>query len=197
VLRKNPAARLIVTLLATAAFLQPANAQTAPLRPPAATEDAVRLSAFEVSISRDVGYPSANAAEASRTTIPIEHLRGRFRGTLFDRYTFGRSAMPGLSLSLGSVSMSACALTNISARNEPSWGLLPACWRFDAIAGYRVTVASRPANCSRQVSNLLERRDISYVTLWFSYTIDAAARGRRWPASCSDPRPLPPPHNAG
>ena len=97
-LRKNPAARLIVTLLATAAFLQPANNQTAPLRPPAATEDAVRLSAFEVSISRDVGYPSANAAEASRTTIPIEHLRGRFRGTLFDRYTFGRSAMPGLSL---------------------------------------------------------------------------------------------------
>ena len=129
--------------------------------------------------------------------MPIEDLQPRSRGTLFNRYTFGRGALQGLSLSLGSVYTGTRDLTNANARNEPNWCPLPAWWRFDAIAGYRVTVASRPANCSRQVSNLIERRDISYVTLWFSYTIDAAARGRRWPASCSDPRPLPPPHNAG
>jgi hypothetical protein len=50
-LREIPTARLIVALLAAAAFLQPATAKTAPARPPAATEEAVRLSVFEVSTS--------------------------------------------------------------------------------------------------------------------------------------------------
>jgi outer membrane receptor for monomeric catechols len=109
--------------------------------------------------------------------MPIEDLQPRSRGTLFNRYTFGRGALQGLSLSLGSVYTGTRDLTNANARNEPNWCPLPAWWRFDAIAGYRVKVASRPVNLSLKVSKLLDDRDIYYVASWFRYTIDA---GREW-----------------
>ncbi len=78
-----PASRLrLATLFALAvsaalplAVQTSAVAQTAPAAArPAAKEDPVQLSAFEVTTSKDIGYQSTNAAEATRMNAPIENI---------------------------------------------------------------------------------------------------------------------------
>ncbi|HEY1111489.1 MAG TPA: hypothetical protein VGE76_22730, partial [Opitutaceae bacterium] len=66
-----PRSRLLVALasLATSGL----QAQTAPAQPPANSEP-VSLSVFEVSTSRDIGYLSSHAAEATRMNTPIENI---------------------------------------------------------------------------------------------------------------------------
>jgi outer membrane receptor protein involved in Fe transport len=106
-------------------------------------------------------------------------LQPRFRGTLFNRYSFTRGMLKGLNLSLGAVYTGARDLTNANARNEPNWGPLPAWWRFDTIASYKFKYRRTSCDLSLKVNNLLDNRDIYYVGSWFRYTIDA---GRDWQA---------------
>lgn len=47
---------------------------TPPATPAIAAEEAVQLSVFEVTTSRDIGYKSTNAAEATRMNTPIEDV---------------------------------------------------------------------------------------------------------------------------
>jgi len=59
-----------------AAGLVALHGQTAPppAAPPAAREEAVRLSAFEVTTSKDIGYQSTNAAEVTRMNTAIADI---------------------------------------------------------------------------------------------------------------------------
>lgn len=73
-----PMPRMLPLLAAIAAVLTPAIlGQTAPSAasaPLAAKEEPVQLSVFEVTTSKDIGYKSTNAAEATRMNTPIEDI---------------------------------------------------------------------------------------------------------------------------
>lgn len=74
---RQPCLHLPAALLGGAlAVAVTAAAQTAPgaAPRPAGAEEAVQLSVFEVTTSRDIGYKSTNAAEATRMNTPIEDI---------------------------------------------------------------------------------------------------------------------------
>lgn len=63
------------TVVALAGLVPALLAQSTPAKPvTAVNEEAVSLSAFEVTTSRDVGYMSTNAAEATRMDTPLENI---------------------------------------------------------------------------------------------------------------------------
>lgn len=62
----------LVTVVSLFWFVPLSTAQTAPSAP--AKDEAVKLSVFEVTTSKDIGYQSANAAEATRMNTPIENI---------------------------------------------------------------------------------------------------------------------------
>src|ERR1051326_4667390 len=66
------AAVLCSSLLLVRPANLPAQSAAPPARPTA--EEAVQLSIFEVTTSRDIGYQSTNAAEATRMDTPIENI---------------------------------------------------------------------------------------------------------------------------
>jgi outer membrane receptor for ferric coprogen and ferric-rhodotorulic acid len=62
-----PGALLAPALLAQSTTPSPSAAATR-------QEEPVSLSVFEVTTSKDIGYQSANAAEATRMNMPIENI---------------------------------------------------------------------------------------------------------------------------
>ncbi|MFM8335300.1 MAG: TonB-dependent siderophore receptor [Opitutaceae bacterium] len=111
-------------------------------------------------------------------------LSPRFRFTFFNRYNFTSGPLKSLGLSLGTIYTGTRDLTNSTSRGEPNWGPLPAWWRFDAIANYKIRPrGSRFAyDLSLKVNNVLNNTKIYYVGQWYRYTLDA---GRDWQAVAS------------
>lgn len=73
----STAPRILITCLGSLALTLAATAQTAaptPAATAAANAEPVSLSVFEVTTSRDIGYQSTNAAEATRMNTPIENI---------------------------------------------------------------------------------------------------------------------------
>lgn len=75
----SPGPRLAVLLPALLLGATPGRAQTAPparatAAAAAAADDPITLSVFEVSTSKDIGYQSSHAAEATRMNTPIENI---------------------------------------------------------------------------------------------------------------------------
>lgn len=69
--------RIVAGVLAGALFAATASAQTALGAPSTAAkpgEETIKLSVFEVTTSKDIGYQSANAAEVTRMNTPIENI---------------------------------------------------------------------------------------------------------------------------
>ncbi|MSU24533.1 MAG: Plug domain-containing protein, partial [Opitutus sp.] len=64
----------LLTATALALLTIHASAQSAPAAAKPATEETVKLSVFEVTTSKDIGYQSTNAAEATRMNTPIENI---------------------------------------------------------------------------------------------------------------------------
>ena len=70
----HPSLRVAV-ILSGALLVTPARSQTAPAASASKTGDEpVKLSVFEVTTSRDIGYQSTNAAEVTRMNTPIENI---------------------------------------------------------------------------------------------------------------------------
>ena len=73
-----PKSQALLLVGAIAAFLTPAiRGQIIPSASPTASvpkEEAVQMSVFEVTTSKDIGYKSSNAAEATRMNTPIENI---------------------------------------------------------------------------------------------------------------------------
>lgn len=69
----------LLSLLATGtlAMVPAVLAQNSPAAPPAnpaAKDETVQMSVFEVTTSKDIGYQSTNAAEVTRMNTPIENI---------------------------------------------------------------------------------------------------------------------------
>ena len=81
---KTPLSVLCRFAVVAAGLAAPLAAQTAPAVVAAAKKDEViSLSVFEVTNSRDIGYQSSNAAEATRMNTPIENTRTPFSRAMF------------------------------------------------------------------------------------------------------------------
>ena len=106
-------------------------------------------------------------------------LSPRFRFTMFNRYSFTRGVLKGLSCNAGAIFTGERPLTATSARGEPNWGPLPAVWRFDTALSYKLRPAgSRFAyDFALNVTNVLNRTDLYYLAAWDRATIDP---GRAW-----------------
>lgn len=67
--------KMYIRILLAAALTAPAaSAQVAPAAKPPADSEAVQLSVFEVTTTKDIGYQSSNAAEVTRMDTPISDI---------------------------------------------------------------------------------------------------------------------------
>jgi len=71
-MHQHPCFVVTAGLAAGILFATPGTAQTVPSNP--VRDETVQLSVFEVTTSRDIGYKSTNAAEATRMDTPLENI---------------------------------------------------------------------------------------------------------------------------